>query len=111
MSRVLKRSSLFVSPMDNDSFLGINYESRAFLSTDNSSNDVEKITKVYERLGFGLSDSKLMTQAVTHKSFAHGSVPTNEKLSYLGKENETARKYGLKWSKGDEFPSGLLESG
>ncbi|GJJ69059.1 large subunit ribosomal protein L15 [Entomortierella parvispora] len=64
----------------------INYESRAFLSTKNSNQDAQKIAQVYERLGFGLSDSNLMTQAVTHKSFAHGSLPTNEKLSYLGRQ-------------------------
>ncbi|KAG0212064.1 hypothetical protein BGX28_006962 [Mortierella sp. GBA30] len=60
----------------------INYETRAYLS--NSSTDV-KVSAVYKRLGVDLSDPSLMMQAVTHKSFAHGSVPTNEKLGHLGR--------------------------
>ncbi|KAG0056232.1 hypothetical protein BGZ83_005964 [Gryganskiella cystojenkinii] len=75
----------------------INYESRAFLSTEN--NDVEKISKVYERLGLEISDPKLMTQAVTHKSFAHGSLPTNEKLGYLGRTFLEMHVTEQKWDK------------
>lgn len=64
--------------------LGINYETRAYLS--NTSDDASKVNEVYKKLGVDLSDSGLKTQAITHKSFAHGSLPTNEKLGYLGKQ-------------------------
>ncbi|KAG0336683.1 hypothetical protein BG005_004256, partial [Podila minutissima] len=60
----------------------INYETRAYLS--NTSDDAAKVNEVYKKLGVDLSDSGLKTQAITHKSFAHGSLPTNEKLGYLG---------------------------
>ncbi|KAG0262707.1 hypothetical protein BG011_009837 [Mortierella polycephala] len=61
----------------------INNEARAYNST--STDDSAKVSAVYKRLGVDISDSSLMTQAVTHKSFAHGAVPTNEKLGHLGR--------------------------
>lgn len=69
--------------------IGINYETRAYLS--NTSDDSSKVNEVYKKLGVDLSDSALKTQAITHKSFAHGSLPTNEKLGYLGKEKKKRR--------------------
>ncbi|KAF9586700.1 hypothetical protein BGW38_008623 [Lunasporangiospora selenospora] len=47
--------------------------------------ETAKVNSVYQRMGVDLSDAELMTQAVTHKSFAHGSVPTNERLTHLGR--------------------------
>ncbi|KAK3842790.1 MAG: ribonuclease-III-like-domain-containing protein [Linnemannia gamsii] len=58
------------------------YEVRAYST---SGDDSAKVSAVYKRLGVDLSDASLMTQSITHKSFAHGSVPTNEKLGYLGR--------------------------
>ncbi|KAF9965625.1 hypothetical protein BGZ70_004422 [Mortierella alpina] len=57
----------------------INYEARTY----STSSDNEKVSAVYQRLGLDFSDPSLMTQSVTHKSFAHGTVPTNEKLGLL----------------------------
>ncbi|KAI9594207.1 ribonuclease III domain-containing protein [Syncephalis fuscata] len=37
------------------------------------------------RLGLGDIDPQVLLQAVTHKSFAHGRVATNERLEFLGK--------------------------
>lgn len=74
----------FHPPITQSFQIGINYETRAYLS--NTSDDSSKVNEVYKKLGVDLSDSALKTQAITHKSFAHGSLPTNEKLGYLGKE-------------------------
>ncbi|RKP11316.1 ribonuclease III domain-containing protein, partial [Piptocephalis cylindrospora] len=39
------------------------------------------------RLGLqGFSDGRILLQALTHKSFDHARIPTNERLEYLGKQ-------------------------
>ncbi|KAF9899321.1 hypothetical protein BX616_003101, partial [Lobosporangium transversale] len=64
----------------------INHEARAYLSTKpTSQEDTVKASAVYKRLGIELSDPELMTQSITHKSFAHATVPTNERLGALGR--------------------------
>ncbi|KAF9305902.1 hypothetical protein BGZ74_008360 [Mortierella antarctica] len=75
----------------------INYETRAYLS--NTSDDAAKVNEVYKKLGVDLSDSGLKTQAITHKSFAHGSLPTNEKLGYLGRTFLELHVTEQKWDK------------
>ncbi|KAF9432651.1 hypothetical protein BGZ76_010505 [Entomortierella beljakovae] len=77
----------------------LNNETRAFLSTSSVSADAAKVGAVYERLGVNLSDPSLMTQSVTHKSFAHGSVPTNETLGYLGRTFLELHITEQKWDK------------
>lgn len=67
--------------------LGINYEARAYLSNSSTTqDDSTRVSAVYKRLGVDLSDASLMAQSITHKSFSHGSVPTNERLGHLGKK-------------------------
>ncbi|KAF9987819.1 hypothetical protein BGZ65_001673 [Modicella reniformis] len=64
----------------------INFETRAYLSNNSTTQDnSSEVGAVYKRLGVDLSDASLMTQAITHKSFSHGSVPTNERLGHLGR--------------------------
>ncbi|KAI8600580.1 ribonuclease-III-like-domain-containing protein [Dissophora ornata] len=81
--------------------IGINYEARAYMSnnTSTSQEDSAKVSAVYKRFGVDLSDSSLMTQAITHKSFAHGSVPTNEKLGHLGRTFLELHVTEQKWDK------------
>ncbi|KAF9115778.1 hypothetical protein BGX27_006389 [Mortierella sp. AM989] len=76
----------------------INYETRAYMSS-NTTEDAAKVSAVYKRLGVDLSDSSLMTQSITHKSFSHGSVPTNEKLGYLGRTFLELHITEQKWDK------------
>ncbi|KAG0300997.1 hypothetical protein BGZ98_008706 [Dissophora globulifera] len=59
----------------------------------------EKLSTVYKRLGVDLSDASLMAQAITHKSFAHASVPTNEKLGQLGRTFLELHVTEQKWDK------------
>ncbi|KAF9363589.1 hypothetical protein BGX34_003750 [Mortierella sp. NVP85] len=40
-----------------------------------------------------------MTQSITHKSFSHGSVPTNERLGYLGRTVLELHVTQQKWDK------------
>ncbi|KAF9340591.1 hypothetical protein BGZ91_001211 [Linnemannia elongata] len=40
-----------------------------------------------------------MTQSITHKSFSHGSLPTNEKLGYLGRTFLQMHMTEQKWDK------------
>ncbi|KAF9425590.1 hypothetical protein BGZ94_007396, partial [Podila epigama] len=75
----------------------LNYESRAFYS--NTQDDSTKVNDVYKKLGVDLSDPLLKIQAVTHKSFAHGSLPTNEKLGYLGRTYLEMHITEQKWDK------------
>lgn len=80
------KSNRYVVERLSFSPLGIQYEARAYLSNTSTTQDSSaKVGAVYKRLGVDLSDSSLMTQSITHKSFSHGSVPTNERLGYLGK--------------------------
>lgn len=58
----------------------------------------ENLKPLKEFLGddYKLPD-KLLLQVITHKSFAHGTKPYNEKLSFLGEEllKYTASKYAI----------------
>lgn len=44
------------------------------------------------RTGINLSTTKLLLQALTHKSYLHGTEPTNERLEFLG---ESVLKYHI----------------
>ncbi|KAG0230145.1 hypothetical protein BGW42_001132 [Actinomortierella wolfii] len=83
--------------------LRANYEARAFFTTgvnaSEASEDVKKVGEVYSRFGVQLSDPALMTQSITHKSYKHGSLPTNEKLSYLGRTFLELHIAERKWDK------------
>lgn len=46
--------------------------------------DGSDMREIATRLGLDLSDS-LLTQTFTHKSYKHGSVPTNERLETIGR--------------------------
>ncbi|KAF9539218.1 hypothetical protein EC957_005647 [Mortierella hygrophila] len=72
------------------------YEVRAYST---SGDDSAKVSAVYKRLGVDLSDASLMTQSITHKSFSHGSLPTNEKLGYLGRTFLQMHVTEQKWDK------------
>ncbi|OAQ34327.1 ribonuclease III [Linnemannia elongata AG-77] len=72
------------------------YEVRAYST---SGDDSAKVSAVYKRLGVDLSDASLMTQSITHKSFSHGSLPTNEKLGYLGRTFLQMQVTEQKWDK------------
>ncbi|KAG0346115.1 hypothetical protein BG004_002404 [Podila humilis] len=77
----------------------INYEARAYLSSTSEDQSSAKVNEVYKNLGLDLSDSALKTQAITHKSFAHGSVPTNERLGLLGRTFLEMHVTEQKWDK------------
>ncbi|KAG0310806.1 hypothetical protein BGZ97_012303 [Linnemannia gamsii] len=72
------------------------YEVRAYSTLRD---DSDKVSAVYKRLGVDLSDASLMTQSITHKSFSHGSLPTNEKLGYLGRTFLQMHVTEQKWDK------------
>lgn len=49
--------------------------------------DLPALQTFATRLGLqGFSDGRVLLQALTHKSFDHARVPTNERLEYLGKQ-------------------------
>ncbi|KAI1319308.1 hypothetical protein EDD11_004445 [Mortierella claussenii] len=78
----------------------INYEARAYLSNNSTSTEhPSKVNDVYKRLGVELSDPELMSQALTHKSFAHASVATNERLGLLGRTFLELHVTEQKWDK------------
>ncbi|KAF9359612.1 hypothetical protein BGX26_011948 [Mortierella sp. AD094] len=94
---MLQRVSVFKpARLANNISRCINYEARAYTT---NTEDAAKVNAVYKRLGVELSDPSLMTQAITHKSFAHGSVPTNEKLGYLGRTFLELHITEQKWDK------------
>ncbi|KAF9929870.1 hypothetical protein FBU30_001119 [Linnemannia zychae] len=72
------------------------YEARAYST---SGDDSAKVSAIYKRLGFDLSDPSLMTQSITHKSYAHGSLPTNERLGYIGRTFLQMHLAEQKWDK------------
>jgi len=102
---IQKRSVVFVrgervkgmlrDPSDYLTSKGIKYG----LSEDNIKPLKEFLSKEYE-----LPD-KILLQILTHKSFAHGSKPYNEKLSFFGEHllKYTAAKYVLEASKNKDY--------
>ncbi|KAF9164369.1 hypothetical protein DFQ27_001868 [Actinomortierella ambigua] len=89
--------------------LRANYEARALFTTgvnpSEASEDSKRVGEVYSRFGIQLSDPSLMTQSITHKSFKHGSLPTNEKLSYLGRTFLEMHITERKWDKVKSKPT------
>ncbi|KAG0243663.1 hypothetical protein BGX31_010363 [Mortierella sp. GBA43] len=78
----------------------VHYEARAYLSNSTTTNeDSAKVSAVYKRLGVDISDPSLMTQSITHKSYSHASVPTNERLSHLGRAFLELHVTERKWDK------------
>ncbi|KAK3808331.1 MAG: ribonuclease-III-like-domain-containing protein [Benniella sp.] len=100
-ARMLQRVSSFKPiRLANSVSQRIQYEARAYLSNTSTTQDSSaKVGAVYKRFGVDLSDSSLMTQSITHKSFSHGSVPTNERLGYLGRTFLEMHVTQRKWDK------------